>query len=135
MNETWYLSESPGREYVYKDMMNHFKLTENSKLNKKNFVHAFMNIGYLSLLVKEKLAEEYDKYGSFGSYRGYTTFARKTIIENVLNELEDREKKMALVYFQNSSLLSNYINHYLFKPNSKRVKNLKKEFDSLKNDT
>ena len=126
MIEPGYQSQSPNREYVYQDIMGHF----NGKLNKKNWASSIMNQGYLSLLVKEKMMEEYDQCGGFGSYRGYATSTRRSIIENVMISLEKREKKIALLYFQNS-LLSNWMNHHLFKPSSKRVNSLKEEFDSF----
>tara|TARA_Y100001970_G_C14259451_1_gene878602 strand:- start:3049 stop:3435 length:387 start_codon:yes stop_codon:yes gene_type:complete len=128
MEGPYYETEGPNREYVYLDIMLHFK----NKLNDKNISYSVMNLGYLSLLIKEKMAEEFDHFGGFGSYRGYSTFTRRTIIENIMDKIKTR--KIAIAYHKlcNSRIMHVLKDSVLYKPGTKRVKKLEEKFNSLK---
>ena len=121
-----YESEGPNREYIYLDMMLHFK----NKINDKNISYSVMNLGYLSLLIKKTMAEEFDNYGDFGSYRGYATFTRRSIIENIMDELPTRKKYIAYHKLCNSRIMHVLKDSVLYKPGTKRVKELEENFKS-----
>jgi hypothetical protein len=125
MDEPSYQSTGPNREYVYKDIMLQFK----GKLNNKNISYSIMNLGYLSLLVKEKMAEEMDKYGGFGSFRGYASFTRRNIIEYIMDNIKIRKVTLAYHKLYNSRIIHVLKDSVLYKPGTKRVKELEKEFN------
>ena len=126
MDGPYYESAGPNREYVYLDIMLHFK----DKLNDKNISYSIMNLGYLSLLIKKTMAEEFDNYGGFGSYRGYATFTRRSIIENIMDEIPNRKIAVAYHKLCNSRILHVLKDSVLYKPGTKRVKELEKNFKS-----
>ena len=130
MAEPWYQTQGPDREHVYKDIMNYFK---EKYMYTKNFGYNIMNYGYLSLMVKEKISEEFDKYGGFGSYRGYSTFTRRTFIECLIEKLETRKLEIAYKILCNSRALHVLMNSVIYKPNTKRVKKIESDFNNLKN--
>ena len=129
MSEPWYQNSGPSREYVYKDIMKYF--TE-KYMYTKNIGYNIMNYGYLSLIVKKFMAEEFDKYGGFGSYRGYATFSRKTLLESILKKLETRKFDTACKILCNSRILQVLMNIVIYKPGSRRVKELENNFDEIK---
>ena len=94
MSESWYEMNGPSRKEVYKDMMNHFT---QKYLFTRNIGYNIMNYGHLSLIVKKLMAEEFDKYGVFGSYRGYATFTRRTLIEGLMEKLKTRKLEIAFI--------------------------------------
>ena len=141
MDEPWYESTGPNNDYIYKDMMTHFSSLTPSLTRRRdmpigqftdtNIAYSIMNLGYLSLLVKEKMTEEYNKFGGYGSYRGYATFARRSIIESVLDSIILRKKKIAFHKLCNSRILQVFRDSILYKPGKLRVQELEEEFNSL----
>ena len=129
MAEPWYQTRGPDREYVYNDIMKCFK--ENFMYT-KNFGYNIVNYGYLSLMVKKIMAEEFDKYGGFGSFRGYATFARRTLIEGIIEKLKTRKVEIAYKILCNSTILHILMNSVIYKPNTKRVKELENKFNDFK---
>ena len=138
MDEPSYQSTGPDNEFVYKDIMKFSGCvwppvgTDPSKyLHDRNIGYSVMNLGYLSLLVKEKMAEEFNKYGGYGSYRGYATFTRRSIIESVIDSIIIRKKKIAFHKLCNSRILQVFRDSILYKPGKLRVQELEEEFNSL----
>ena len=129
MTDPWYQTQGPDREHVYKDIMKHFK---EKYMYTKNIGYNIMNYGYLSLMLKELMAEQFDKYGGFGSFRGYATFTRRTLIEGLLEKLETRKVETAYRILCNSRILNVLMNGVIYKPGSKRVKDLENNFNVLK---
>ena len=126
MSGPWYECESPTKEYVYKDIMKHFSYNLN-KSSKINISYKILNLGYLSIIVKEEIDKEYKKYSGFGSYRGYASFSRRSLIETVMEKIDKkRNEKIA-----NSKIIK-FILHHLYKPNGIGFKKMEKEFNSLK---
>jgi len=126
MDAPYYESDGPNREHVYLDMMLHFK----DKLNDKNISYSVMNLGYLSLLIKKNMAEELDNYGGFGSYRGYATFTRRNIIENIMDQISNRKIEVAYHKLCKSRIMQVLKDSVLYKPGTKRVKELEENFKS-----
>jgi hypothetical protein len=130
MSGPWYEMSGPSREYVYKDIMKHF--TEKYMFT-KNIGYNIMNYGYLSLMVKKIMAEEFDKYGGFGSYRGYATFARRTLVEGIIEKLKTRKLEIAFKILCNARIMHVLMNSVIYKPGTKRVKELSYKFNEKKN--
>jgi hypothetical protein len=130
MSGPWYETTGPSREEVYQDIMIHF--TEKYMCT-KNIGYNIMNYGYLSLMVKKIMAEEFDKYGGFGSHRGYQTFARRTLIEDIMEKLKIRKVEIAYKILCNSNIMNILMNSVIYKPGNKRVKYLEYKFNELKN--
>jgi hypothetical protein len=139
-SEPSYQSTGPNNDYIYKDIMIHFSSLTPSLTRRHqhphrchldtNIAYSIMNLGYLSLLVKEEINKEYKKYGCFGSYRGYASFARKNIIENIMDNIETRKKSIAYHKLCNSSIVHVLKDSVLYKPGSKRVEGLKQDFEA-----
>lgn len=129
MSGPWYENSGPKKEDVYEDIMKYFTKTH---MFTNNIGYNIMNYGYLSLLVKKLIKEEYDIYGTFGSYRGYATFTRKTLIEGVLEKLETRKLEIAYNILCNSSVIHILMNSVIYKPGKQRVKHLETKFNKIK---
>ncbi len=129
MEEPSYQSAQITRTQVYQDLMWYFK----QKITNKNLAYSIMNLGYLSLLIKDQMAEEFDKYGGFGSQRGYATFTRRTLIGNITNIIETRKIEIAYHKIINSRALQVYKDSILYRPGTKRVEKLKKNFEAKSN--
>ena len=131
MSGPWYESQGPNKEYVYKDIMEHFT---KSHMFTNNIGYNIMNYGYLSLLVKKLINEEYNHSYAFGSYRGYATFTRKTLIESILEKLETRKLEIAYNILCNSRVMHILMNSAIYKPGKQRVKLLESKFNKIKRD-
>ena len=134
----WYEISGPNRQYVYDDIL----LVIKCSLEWKNLIqmnqrlpHRVLDIGNLSLIIKNCMATEFDRYGGFGSYRGYGTFTRNTLMKAVKKKLtEDYYKKKAITILQNSTILNIWMNHILYRPPGSRYKFLMEHFESLQQD-
>mgnify|MGYP001448310415 CR=1 FL=1 len=69
----------------------------------------------------------------YGSFRGYATFVRKDILNNIVSELTSREN--AIKKLSNYTILSIWMNNILYRPPTKnnatglRYDNIKKTFE------
>ena len=126
MSESWYECQGPTRDYVYKDIMKHFG-SELNKSSKINISFKILNLGYLSLIVKEEIDKEYKKYNGFGSFRGYASFCRKSLIEEVMEKIDKNRNEKLII-----NKIINFIIHHLYKPNGIGFKKIQEEFNSLK---
>jgi len=88
------------------------------------------------IIVKRCIQYEYDKYGGFGSWRGWATFTRSSI-----------KKEIALEYqkicnlrdcLDSSSIFMNYVYDRLYRPGGLRYDDVKFNFETsvmkIKND-
>lgn len=134
----WYETSGPNRQYVYDDILLVMQCSlEWKRLTqmKQKLPYIFLDIGNLSFIIKDCMATEFDRYGSFGSYRGYGSFTRNTLMKAVKKKLtEDYYKKKAMTILQNSSILDNWMNHILYRPPGSRYKLLMEHFESLQQD-
>ena len=121
MNEPFYHQGGPDKEYIYKDIMNHFK----KDCKQINMAYSILNYGYLSLLVK-KLIEKELLIGGFGSCKGYISLSRQNLIETINDNLIERNKKIALFIIKNP--LEIHINRFLYMPGKTRFKDLERIF-------
>ena len=135
MDGPWYETSGPNRQYVYDDIFLVMKCSlEWKRLTKmkQKLPYIFLDIGNLSLIIKDCMATEFDKYGGFGSYRGYGTFTRNNLMKAVKKKLtEDYYKKKAMTILQNSSILDNWMNHILYRPPGPRFKFHKTSFETM----
>ena len=134
----WYETSGPNRQYVYDDIFLVMKCSTEWKIISSMITkipYRILDIGNLSLIIKDCMATEFDRYGSFGSYRGYGAFTRNTLMKAVKKKLtEDYYKKKAMTILQNSSILDNWMNHILYRPPGSRYKLLMEHFESLQQD-
>ena len=113
MDGPWYEQSGPTKDEVIKDMKRVFYI--NYSRNKK-----IISLTILSQIIIEEVDKEYSKYNGFGSYRGYATFSRRDILE----EIEDRinkitpqiARKKICTFFNNSRKFSIWMNDILYRP-------------------
>ena len=135
MDAPWYECEGPNRQYVYDDIL----LVMKSSLEWKRLVqikqklpYIFLDIGNLSLIIKDCMTEEYDKYGGFGSYRGYGSFTRNNLMKAVKNKLtKEYYRKKALSILKNSTILYTWMNHILYRPPGPRYNFHMQRFENM----
>ena len=134
MNEPSYQSSGPSREYVYNDISESIQCSrEWKKLSQMNqrLPYRVLDIGNISFIIKECMAEEFDRYGGFGSYRGYASSTRNSLWGAVKRNIEDYYKKKALIILKNSFIIDTCVNHILYSPGGLRYEIHKTSFQNL----
>ena len=111
MSGPWYECSGPSME----DARNEFK---NYKIN---------NVVIPESLVYRCIQLEHDKYGGFGSWRGWGTFTRSSIKKDI--EVEYQKLCNLRDFLSNSRIFMNYINDLLYKPKGIRYNNVKNNFE------
>ena len=137
MDGPWYECQGPDRQYVYDDLLlvmkNSLEWKKIMEMKQKQ-PYIFLDIGNLSLIIKDCMAVEFDKYGGFGSYRGYGAFTRYNLLKDIKKKLtEDYYKKKAITILQNSTILNTWVNHILYRPPGLRYKIHKSNFEKSQN--
>ena len=137
MDGPWYETTGPNRQYVYDDILlvmtcsTEWKRIRNMKHNVR---YIFKDIANLSFIIKECMAIEFDKHGSFGSYRGYGAFTRNNLMKAAKKKLvEEYYKTKAIDILKNSIIVNNWMNHILYRPPGPRYKFHKNSFENAKN--
>ena len=70
---------------------------------------------YLPEYVIEKCVQvEIDTYGGLGSYRGYSTFTRKTILQRVKQMIKTRNEKISII--EKNPHFQAWMNYILYRP-------------------
>lgn len=126
MDGPWYESQGPDMTYVKNDINNNFA----------DYSQRFPNLTHDSIkqILDSEIQREHNRYGGFGSFRGYATFTRRGIIEGIEDKLQERNT--AFNVLKNSIILNNWINYILYRPPTEnhkkglRYNSIKKEFES-----
>ena len=90
-----------------------------------------LDIGNISLIIKKCMAEEFDRYGGFGSHRGYNTSTRHSLLIAALRIIVVYYKKKALIILKNSFIIDTWVNHILYSPGGLRYEIHKTSFQNL----
>lgn len=113
MDGPWYEQSGPTKDEVIKDMKRVFYI--NYSRNKK-----IISLTILSQIIIEEVDKEYSKYNGFGSYRGYATFSRRDILENIEDRIVEIipqiSRKKICTFFNNSRKFSIWMNDILYRP-------------------
>ena len=137
MAAPWYECQGPNTQYVYDDMLLVMSSSTEWKriTNMKQNVHyKFKDIANLSLIIKKCMATEFDKHGGFGSFRGYGTFTRYALMKDIKKKLvEEYYKTKAIDIIKNSNIVSNWMNHILYRPPGPRYMFHKNSFETSQN--
>ena len=134
MNEPSYQSSGPSRQYVYTDISESIQCSREWKtliqMNQR-LPYRTLDIGTISLIIKECMAEEFDRYGGFGSHRGYTTSTSRSLLVAVNKKIHEYYRKKALTILKNSFIIDNWINQVLYSPGGIRYKIHKTSYQKL----
>ena len=134
MNEPLYQSIEPSRQNVYTDISESIQCSREWKnliqMNQR-FPYRVLDIGSISIIIKECMAEEFDRYGGFGSHRGYYYSTRHSILVAVKKKMHEYYRKKAITILKNSCIIDTWINHILYSPNGLRYEIHKISYQSL----
>jgi hypothetical protein len=103
---SYYEEQSPDHEYAMKDIKTSFESWNYPQLT-LHMVHE---------IIEKCVDTEYKQYNSFGSYRGYYTWSRGSILKNVKIHAEKRIRQIALEKIQQNPIFINWVNHVLYRP-------------------
>jgi|TARA_B110000967_G_scaffold193248_1_gene220629 hypothetical protein len=134
MNERWYQATEISSEEVYDDISESIQCSvEWKKLIQMNqrLPYRVLDIGKISLIIKECMAEEFDRYGGFGSHRGYAYSTRHSLWAAIKQKIHEYYRKKAITILKNSFIIDNWINHVLYSPGGIRYKIHKTSFQKL----
>ena len=124
----WYECVGPDAKEVRLDLLTNF-----TWFNVKNFPDCFTNPNIIKDIIYRVVP---DNRNDFGSHRGYATFTRKELYEEVDKELKEYMVNHMLekrAWKKLRDHLSPLIMHKLYKPGGLRYYNAKKSFDKLSN--
>jgi len=134
MNEPSYQSSGPSRQEVYTDISESIQCSrEWKKLIQMNqrLPYRVLDIGNISLIIKECMAAEFDRYGGFGSYRGYATSTLRSLWDAVNQKIHEYYRKKATTILKNSTIIDTWVNHILYSPGGIRYEIHKTSFQNL----
>ena len=76
--------------------------------------NSFKNQDIPEYVIEKCVEAEIEQYGGLGSYRGYATFARQTILQRIKQMIKTRKEKITVIrknpYFQR------WMNYVLYRP-------------------
>ena len=124
----WYECLGPNYEDVRLDLFTNF-----TWYNVKNFPDCFTNSNIIKNIIYKVVPDNRD---DFGSHRGYATFIRQNLYEEVNQELKEYMVNQMLkkrAWKKLRTHLLPLIIHKLYKPNGLRFKNCEVEFNKLSN--
>ena len=129
MNGPWYENSGPHIEEVYKDIMHAGNVMKWLKKFPTENISTITEVG------QYEIVKAGGKNLCYGSFRGYATFVRKDIIENIVSEFKKRKKAIDII--NQSSILYNWINNILYRPPLNNIKkglryeNVKSDFEKF----
>lgn len=129
MNGPWYESCGPDIEEVRRDIMHASNVMKWLKKFPKE------NISTVSEVGDYEIIKAGGKTLCYGSFRGYATFVRKDILNEIVLTFKKREN--AIKKLNTSIIVSNWINDMLYRPPTEnnsaglRYSNIKKTFEQL----
>jgi hypothetical protein len=115
MAAPWYECSGPTLDDAYKEFKN-FKID---------------NIIVPPSIVNRCIQYEYTKYGSFGSWRGWVSFARRNIVQECNDEFTHLNKLVSKL--KGNKIILNWVNDRLYRPtDGLRYNQVQDEFNELK---
>ena len=75
---------------------------------------SFKNQDLPEYVIEKCVQSEIDQYGSLGSYRGYATFTRQTILQKVRHMMKIRKEKISII--EKNPYFQRWINYVLYRP-------------------
>lgn len=123
----------PNRQYVYDDISESIQCSKTwKKLIQMNqrLPYRVLDIGNISLIIKECMAEVFDKYGGFGSY-SWCSSTRHSILCSVKVKIHEYYRKKSLIILKNSFIIDNWVNQVLYSPGGLRYEIHKTSFQNL----
>ena len=120
----WYENSGPHIEEVRKDIMHSSNIMKWVRLYTTENIYTIEEVGDWEII------KAGGKNLCYGSFRGYATFTRKEIINEIVSTLKKR--KTAIETLNKSTILSNWINYKLYHPPINNSKGLR--YDSVKHD-
>ena len=124
MNGPWYENSGPHIEEVRKDIMHSSNIMKWVRLYTTENIYTIEEVGDWEII------KAGGKNLCYGSFRGYATFTRKEIINEIVSTLKKR--KTAIETLNKSNILSNWINYKLYHPPINNSKGLR--YNSVKHD-
>ena len=134
MDEPAYKPSGLSRQEVYDDISESIQCSKEwKKLIQMNqrLPYRVLDIGNISLIIKDCMAAEFDRYGGFGSYTGYSISTRWTLWDAVKKKIHEYYKKKSLIILKNSFIIDNWVNHILYSPGGLRYEIHKTSFQNL----
>jgi hypothetical protein len=131
MDEPSYQSCGPSRQDVYTDISESIQCSKEWKIliqMDQRLPYKILDIGNISLIIKECMAEKFDIYGGFGSYRWYATSINRPLLCAVKVKIKEYYKKKAITILKNSFIIDNWVNHILYSPGGLRYEIHKTSF-------
>jgi len=133
-NNRSYQSSGPSRQYVYTDISESIQCSREWKIliqMNQRLPYRVLDIGKISLIIKECMAEEFDRYGGFGSHMGYSRSTRYSLWSSFKQKVKEYYRKKAMTILKNSFIIDNWINHILYSPGGIRYKIHKTSYQKL----
>lgn len=124
MDGPWYENSGPHIEEVRKDIMHSSNIMKWVRLYTTENIYTIEEVGDWEII------KAGGKNLCYGSFRGYATFTRKEIINEIVSTLKKR--KTAIETLNKSTILYNWINYKLYHPPINNSKGLR--YDSVKHD-
>ena len=134
MDEPSYQYRGPSRQVVYDDILHmiHFSVAWKKLIQmNQRLPYRVLDIGSISLIIKECMSEEFDKYGGFGSHRGYASSTRHSLWGAVKKKIRGYYIKKSLIILKNSFIIDNWVNQVLYSPGGLRYEIHKTSFQNL----
>ena len=122
MDGPWYVNSGPHIEEVRKDIMHSSNIMKWVRLYTTENIYTIEEVGDWEII------KAGGKNLCYGSFRGYASFTRKEIINEIVSTLKKR--KTAIETLNNSTILSNWINYKLYHPPIDNSRGLR--YDSVK---
>ena len=129
MDGPWYESQGPNMAYVKNDIHR----------NIDTYLSRFPQITreFIEKILDVQIEKEYDQYNG-SSFRGYATFTRRNIIDDIEDTLKEKATEIdnAFCKLKNNVIFNNWINYILYRPPTENYKeglrynSIKKEFES-----
>ena len=129
MNGPWYESSGPDIEEVRRDIMHASNVMKWLKKFPKENISSVSEVGDYEII------KAGGKTLCYGSFRGYASFVRKDILNEIVLTFKKREN--AIKKLNTSIIVSNWINDMLYRPPTEnnsaglRYSNIKKTFEQL----
>ena len=93
----WYEQSGPTKAEAINDAKNSFK-----------------NQDIPEYVIEKCVEAEINTYGGLGSYRGYATFARHTILQRIMQMLKTRKEKISII--EKNPHFQRWMNYVLYRP-------------------
>ena len=110
----WYEQSGPTKAEAINDAKNSFK-----------------NQDIPEYVIEKCVEAEINTYGGLGSYRGYATFSRQTILQRIKQMLKTRKEKISII--EKNPHFQRWMNYVLYRPPNKTLGHKSLRFrDALK---